>query len=100
MLFSRDKTYLPGPEEALSGGDERWFPIAHKHRVVDAAPVATDVPERLQGAIFRLGCFGAGEEIADFLGAPQFPPAAARQLPRFHSTADRQRARPAPPVRP
>jgi hypothetical protein len=97
MLFSRDKSRLPSPEEAFPGG-ARWFAIAEKHRVVDAPVVTDDVPGNREVAVFRLGCLGV-EEIADFPGAPQFPPPAGRELPRRHSTADRQRTA-APPVRP
>ena len=63
MLFSRNKSRLPSPEEALSGRDERWFPVADRHRVLDAPVVTDDVPEGLEVAIFGLGCFWGAEEV-------------------------------------
>ena len=63
MLFSRHKSELPTAGEALVGRDERWFPLADRHKVLDA-PVVTDVvPEGLEVAIFGLGCFWGAEEI-------------------------------------
>ena len=32
MFFTRSKTTLPTAEEALKGREERWFPLAEKHR--------------------------------------------------------------------
>ncbi|MFT4009294.1 MAG: peptide-methionine (S)-S-oxide reductase MsrA [Nocardioidaceae bacterium] len=63
MLFSRHKTELPAPDEALAGQPDRWFAIAEKHRVLDAPVVTDDVPAGLEVAIFGLGCFWGAEEI-------------------------------------
>ena len=63
MLFSRHKTQLPTPDQALPGRGERWFPIAERHRVLDAPVVTDDVPEGLEVAIFGLGCFWGAEEL-------------------------------------
>jgi peptide-methionine (S)-S-oxide reductase len=62
MLFSRHKTQLPAPGEALAGRDTRWFPLAERHLVLDAPLVTDDVPEGLEVAIFGLGCFWGAEE--------------------------------------
>jgi peptide-methionine (S)-S-oxide reductase len=63
MLFSRHKTELVAPEDALRGRDERPFTIAERHRVLDAPVVTDDVPEGLKAAVFGLGCFWGAEEI-------------------------------------
>ena len=63
MLFSRHKTQLPTPEQALPGRTEQWFHIAEKHRVLDAPVVTDEVPAGLEVAIFGLGCFWGAEEI-------------------------------------
>jgi peptide-methionine (S)-S-oxide reductase len=63
MLFSRHKTHLPTPEQALPGRTGQWFHIAEKHRVLDAPVVTDEVPAGLEVAIFGLGCFWGAEEI-------------------------------------
>ena len=63
MLFSRHKSTLPTPEQALPGRTEQWFAIAEKHRVLDAPVVTDEVPEGLEVAVFGLGCFWGAEEI-------------------------------------
>jgi peptide-methionine (S)-S-oxide reductase len=63
MLFSRHKTQLPTPEQALPGRSEQWFHIADRHRVLDAPVVTDEVPAGLEVAIFGLGCFWGAEEI-------------------------------------
>jgi peptide-methionine (S)-S-oxide reductase len=63
MLFSRHKTQLPTPEQALPGRTEQSFRIADRHRVLDAPVVTDEVPEGLEVAIFGLGCFWGAEEI-------------------------------------
>ena len=63
MLFSRNKSRLPSPEEALPGRAAPWFGIAERHHVLDAPLVTDEVPEGLEVAIFGLGCFWGAEEV-------------------------------------
>lgn len=63
MLFGRAKTTLPAAEEALTGRSERWFPLAERHRVLDAPLVTDEVPDGYEVALFGLGCFWGAEEI-------------------------------------
>ena len=63
MLFSRNKTQVPTPEQALPGRTEQAFRIADKHRVLDAPVVTDEIPGGLEVAIFGLGCFWGAEEI-------------------------------------
>jgi peptide-methionine (S)-S-oxide reductase len=60
MLFGRDKTTLPGPEEALPGRETRPFAVGERHAVL-GTPIETDVPAGMAEAVFGLGCFW-GEE--------------------------------------
>ncbi len=63
MFFSRSKSTLPTAEEALPGHAERWFPLAERHKALDAPLVTDEVPEGYQVALFGLGCFWGAEEI-------------------------------------
>jgi len=63
MFFTRDKTAMPTPDQALPGRAVRPFHLAARHLVLDAPLVTDDVPERLEVAIFGLGCFWGAEEI-------------------------------------
>jgi peptide-methionine (S)-S-oxide reductase len=62
-IFSRHKSALVEPEQALSGRSERTFPSAARHRVLDAPVVTDEVPEAYEVALFGLGCFWGAEEI-------------------------------------
>ena len=63
MLFSRSKTRLPEPQDALPGRETRPFAVGDRHLVLDA-PVETDAPEGYAEAIFGVGCFwGAEKEL-------------------------------------
>ena len=63
MLFSRSKSTLPTADEALRGREERWFPLAERHKVLDAPLVTDEVPEGYEVAVFGLGCFWGAEEV-------------------------------------
>jgi len=63
MLFSRAKSRIPSPDEALPGRDEPWFTVAPRHQVLDAPVITDEVPEGLEVAIFGLGCFWGAEEV-------------------------------------
>ena len=62
-MFLTRKAQLVAPEEALAGRSERNFPLAEKHRVLDAPLVTDEVPEGFEVAFFGLGCFWGAEEI-------------------------------------
>jgi len=62
-VFLTRKAQLVAPEEALAGRSERNFPLAEKHRVLDAPLVTDEVPEGFEVAFFGLGCFWGAEEI-------------------------------------
>ena len=62
-IFSRTKSSLVEPEQALPGRSERMFQIAAQHKVLDAPVVTDEVPEGYEVAIFGLGCFWGAEEI-------------------------------------
>jgi peptide-methionine (S)-S-oxide reductase len=63
MPFSRNKSTLPSPDEALPGRPAPWFQLSGKHLVLDAPVVTDEVPDGLEVAIFGLGCFWGAEEI-------------------------------------
>jgi peptide-methionine (S)-S-oxide reductase len=62
-IFSRYKSSLVEPEQALPGRSERMFSIAARHKVLDAPVITDEVPEGYEVAIFGLGCFWGAEEI-------------------------------------
>lgn len=62
MLFSRSKTTLPTPEEALPGHPERTYPVPTTHAVL-GTPLEGPYPEGLQVLVLGLGCFWGAEEI-------------------------------------
>ena len=62
-IFSRHKTELVSPDEALPGRPERPFRLADKHRVLDAPVLTEEVPDGHEVAIFGLGCFWGAEEV-------------------------------------
>jgi peptide-methionine (S)-S-oxide reductase len=63
MFFSRRKSSLPTPEEALPGRTARPFPLAERHLRLDAPLVTEEIPAGFEVAIFGLGCFWGAEEI-------------------------------------
>ena len=58
-LFASKKLTIPAPEEALPGRTER-MPVAMKHHVLDA-PLEPPFPDRMEVALFGLGCFWGAE---------------------------------------
>ncbi|REJ76474.1 MAG: peptide-methionine (S)-S-oxide reductase MsrA [Acidobacteria bacterium] len=60
MIFSRfDKTTMPTAESALPGRDEP-MPVPERHEVL-GTPLRGPFPDRLEQAIFGLGCFWGAE---------------------------------------
>jgi peptide-methionine (S)-S-oxide reductase len=66
MLFSRQKSRMPTPEEALPGRDEA-MPTSDRHLVKDT-PLRPPFPDGMETAIFALGCFWGAER--KFWNAP------------------------------
>jgi peptide-methionine (S)-S-oxide reductase len=62
-MFSRRKTELVDPAEALPGRSTPAFPLPAQHEVLNAPLVTDDVPDGLEVAVFGLGCFWGAEEI-------------------------------------
>jgi peptide-methionine (S)-S-oxide reductase len=62
MLFSRSKSALPAPGEALPGRAERPFALSGTHAVLKN-PIEGDVPTGYAEAVFGLGCFWGAEQL-------------------------------------
>ncbi|WP_435771892.1 peptide-methionine (S)-S-oxide reductase MsrA [Nocardioides sp. SYSU DS0651] len=62
-MFSRRKTDMVDPAEALPGRSAPAFPLPERHEVLGTPLVTDDVPDGLEVAIFGLGCFWGAEEI-------------------------------------
>jgi peptide-methionine (S)-S-oxide reductase len=61
MFFTRRKTEIPAPEEALPGRD-RPMPVPERH-FVNGNPIAPPFPEGLATATFAMGCFWGAERV-------------------------------------
>jgi peptide-methionine (S)-S-oxide reductase len=60
MLFSRAKTRLPSPDEALPGRPERPFVVPERHAVLGTR-LEPPFPDGLEVAVFGMGCFWGAE---------------------------------------
>ena len=60
MLFSRHKTKMVMPTEALPGRGQPAFAIPEKHAVL-GTPLEPPFPEGTSAAVFGLGCFWGAE---------------------------------------
>ncbi len=58
-FFGIKKDTLPLPQDALPGRPER-LPVAARHFVLDA-PIAPPFPDRMELALFGMGCFWGAE---------------------------------------
>ncbi|MGH9265159.1 MAG: peptide-methionine (S)-S-oxide reductase MsrA [Acidimicrobiales bacterium] len=59
MLFTRNKSRMVSPEEALAGRDEE-VPVPDRH-LVRGTPLRPPFPEGMETAIFGMGCFWGAE---------------------------------------
>jgi len=62
MLFSRQKTTMIAPDEALGGRDTRPFMVPATHYVL-STPLEEPYPDGLEVAYFGMGCFWGAERI-------------------------------------
>jgi len=60
MLFGREKSRLPTPEEALPGRSERPFRLNGTHTVL-GTPIEPPFPDGMARAVVAMGCFWGAE---------------------------------------
>ncbi|MEX2587340.1 MAG: peptide-methionine (S)-S-oxide reductase MsrA [Actinomycetota bacterium] len=61
MLF-RNKILIVGPDEALAGREDYAFEVPEQHEVL-GNPIKPPFADRLQTAIFGMGCFWGAERL-------------------------------------
>ncbi len=61
MFFSKHKTEMPSPEDALAGRATA-MPVPDAH-FVNGRPIHPPFPEGLQQAVFGMGCFWGAERV-------------------------------------
>lgn len=62
-MFTRRKTEMVDPAEALPGRSAPPFPLPTLHEVLGTPLVTDQVPDGFEVAIFGLGCFWGAEEV-------------------------------------
>ncbi|MGH2809235.1 MAG: peptide-methionine (S)-S-oxide reductase MsrA [Actinomycetota bacterium] len=62
MLFSRQKTQMIDPSEALPGRDRPAFPVPETHAVLGTR-IQPPFPDGMETAVFGLGCFWGAERL-------------------------------------
>jgi peptide-methionine (S)-S-oxide reductase len=60
VLFSRNKTKMVTPTEALAGRERSAFSVPERHAVL-GTPLREPFPEGMSTAVFGLGCFWGAE---------------------------------------
>ncbi len=60
MLFSRSKTEMVAPDQALPGRTDQTMPVPEQHTVL-GTPLTGPWPEGFETVVFGLGCFWGAE---------------------------------------
>jgi peptide-methionine (S)-S-oxide reductase len=62
VLWNRQKTQIPAPEDTLPGRSEPAFEVPELHAVL-GTPLVPPFPDDLESAYFALGCFWGAERL-------------------------------------